>query len=654
MAAVGPASLAPALGPTAAAEPPSRLAEEVVDSAGVLGDAGEVRDALDRLADETRLQLFVTFVDSFDGTDSVEWAVRTAELSGLGTEDALLAVAVEDRQYAFVVHSGSGITDAQQAAIRGDLVEPRLADDDWAGAVVAAADGLRRAASGDLRADGRTSGGGGGFLVVLLVGGVLVVVVLVVVFSLRAARRSRGPAGRPPGAPAQGLEALSTEELERRASRALVALDDAVTASRQELGFAQAQFGLQATQRFADVLERATAALREAFAIRQRLDDDEPETGPQRRAMLLDVLRLCEEADAALDAEVEEFDRLRDLQARATQVLEEVDRRAAEVRGRVPAAEAELARLTTLHPPAALATVADNARQAVALVDSAHRLAEQGRAAVAADDRATAVVHARAAEEAVDQADRLLAAVLRAGEDLAQAARRIDDGVASLRADLADAARLAPDDPAVRAAVAEAERALADVPAARGDGDPLAVLRHLTEAEAALDAALAPAREEAEARERARQQLTALLHRVDAQIRGVSDFIETRRGAVGPEARTRLAEAARHAQEAHRLAVDDPAAGLAEAQQAERLALQAQHLAQRDVDDWTRRQPPGGGPGGLDVGTLVLGGILLEGMLGGGRRGGGFGGGGFGGGFGGSGGGFGGGGGGFGGGGGRF
>ncbi len=164
------------------------------------------------------------------------------------------------------------------------------------------------------------------------------------------------------------------------------------------------------------------------------------------------------------------------------------------------------------------------------------------------------------------------------------------------------------------AAAQVARQVITDATAARQGGDQLGALRRLTEAEAALDAALAPAREQADRLERARTQLASALGQVTSQIRSVSDFIETRRGAVGAEARTRLAEAARLAQEAERTSATDPAAALGVAQQAGQLAGSAQQLAEADVQRWqSQRSGPGGG-----TTSMVLGGILLDQVLRGG------------------------------------
>ena len=86
---------------TALAEPPSRVDTAVEDRAGVLapGGAAAIAQATSRLRSANGLQLFVVYVDSFDGADPVAWAEESARLSQLGIADVLLAVAVEDRAY---------------------------------------------------------------------------------------------------------------------------------------------------------------------------------------------------------------------------------------------------------------------------------------------------------------------------------------------------------------------------------------------------------------------------------------------------------------------------------------------------------------------------------------------------------------------------
>ena len=121
-----------------------------------------------------------------------------------------------------------------------------------------------------------------------------------------------------------------------------------------------------------------------------------------------------------------------------------------------------------------------------------------------------------------------------------------------------------------------------------------------------------------------------------AEVAAASDFVTTRRGAVGGQARTWLAEAQRQLARAEAFAATDPVSALAAAQEAHRLAASAGQSARTDVDGWSSGGSWGGGRGG-GAGDVVLGAILggiLSGGGGGGRsRGGGWGGGGGGGGW---------------------
>jgi hypothetical protein len=62
----------------------------------------------------------------------------------MGDRDAILAIATEQRKYAFLVAPGAA-NGSEQAIndLRRNTVEPRLRDSDFAGAAVAAATGLQ-------------------------------------------------------------------------------------------------------------------------------------------------------------------------------------------------------------------------------------------------------------------------------------------------------------------------------------------------------------------------------------------------------------------------------------------------------------------------------------------------------------------------------
>ncbi|WP_146192412.1 TPM domain-containing protein [Cellulomonas sp. WB94] len=636
---------------------PFHVNDRITDQVGALGSStAEVTTHLDALKNGSVYDLYVVFVDDFSGASGSSWADDTAIASGLGTEDVLLAVAVTERSYGLSVADQSQLTDAQIRNLRTDLIEPRLSAEDWSGAVIAAADGLLAAASGTgtggSGTGGSTTGGGSsapsssstsGLLVVLVV---FLVVVFggLVIWAMTRRRAGAGVVAAPDSARRgrpDGLDALPTAQLNTRASSALVAIDDAITSSEQELGFAQAQFGLEATTQFSAALAEAKTQVSAAFRLRQELDDSTPESEPEARRMMLAIVDTCAAVSASLDAHSEEFEKLRDLQARAPEVLAGDERRAGEIAARVAPARTTLAGLAATYPPAALASVSANPDHAESLLAGAREQIAHGRTALGGGDKAAAVAAARAAEAGIAQAATLLDAIDRAGAQLARAGADLEAAIASISGDFADAARLAPTEPAVSAATDAGRQAVSSAQQARTGGDPLAALSALRDAEARLDATLAPFREHAEQSARAQAQATDLLGRVTSQIRGISDYIETRRGAVGPEARTRLSEAARLAQQAQVTLPADPVAALAQVQQAGSLAEQASQLAQADVQRWEdeqRSSGPGGfgGPprGGGSSAGLILGGILIDQLLrgGGGFRGGGFGGGGFGGG----------------------
>ncbi len=130
--------------------------------------------------------LFVVYVDSFDGADGQQWASDTANLSQFGTNDVLLAVAVEDRTYGYSFADDYPLPESTTDEIVARDVEPRLAADDWAGAAVALADGLREGGSD-------TGGAGAGVGTIAVVGGLVVVGGGAYLISRRRRRAARRP-----------------------------------------------------------------------------------------------------------------------------------------------------------------------------------------------------------------------------------------------------------------------------------------------------------------------------------------------------------------------------------------------------------------------------------------------------------------------------
>ncbi len=637
----------------AVAEPPLRAEDQITDRAGILAgdDDASVSEAFDRLREDDGTQLFVVYVASFDGLDGQTWADQSAQQSQLGGRDVLFAVAVEDRAYGVSIDQDFPLSDDDLADLLATDVEPSLSDNDWAGAAVALAEGLR-SGSGSSASEG--SGTGGGVPIALLLGGAAVAGGGYVLYRRRR-KRARGEADESSGTagavsssagpdePADPHAGLSTEQLTFQASSALIDLDDAVQTSTQELTFARGQFGDEAVTGFQEALDTSRTELGQAFALRQQLDDEVPEDQPAKRRMVEEILRLCESADERLDAQAEAFDRLRDLDQTAPQVLQALIPKVEQVRGRLPKEQQRLAALQARYAPSALASVADDVEQAGILLDNARtELAEAGKALQSASPSA-AVVSLRTAEDATAQAEQLLDGIWRLETDIEEAGTQIrtarsetDRDLTEARALLAagDAGGLAPIVARAEAALAAADGALAPDP--NELPDPLRALRHLTEVDLALDAALASAREASAQAAHIERTLDQAMLTAQSSLAAAEDFISTRRGAVGSLARTRLAEGRRHLDQAMSLSPTDSAAALREAQYADGLGQQALQQAHNDVsagsDQGTGFGGGGGGftgrgyggRGGPDLGSLILGGILF----GGGRGGGGYGGGG--------------------------
>ncbi|MFD6275752.1 TPM domain-containing protein [Streptomyces sp. NPDC060209] len=655
--------------PDARAEDPVTLSREgqITDKVGALGDREpQVEASLDHLFEEQRVQLFVAYVRDFSGRDAQTWTDETANRNGLGQEDVLLAVATHDRQYAYSVDQGSRLTDGQLQDVANTAIEPALRQNDWAGAAIGAADGYAAVLAGDPvtapaitpgAADPGSGAGTGASANLIVPLAVLVVAGAAAAFAFSRRRRRARTRTTPAAAGGWGSEAGAAEppvplpELDARAKGDLVDTDDAVRTSEEELGFATAQFGEEAAAPFAEAVQHAKTELTAAFRLRQQLDDAVPEDDATRRRMLDEIISRCTDANGRLDAMSEDFDRLRALEQTAPQAVTTAETTSRDLVARVSASETALGAMRDRYAESAAAPAAEDIEQAKDRLAFTASALDQARQAVDGGDNARAAVYVRAAEGAIKQVSTLVEGVDRRAGELAEAADRLPGALTETETDLADARGLLDGTPEgvptadLRGRVARAEAVVGDVRGelASGPYDPVDALRRVEEADAALDEALAGAREQEQGGRRARSLLDQAMLTARAAIGAAADYITTNRGAVGSQARTRLAEAQRRWERAGELSAgNDPQGALAEAQQADALAAQARSLAEQDVRGYRDRNGFGGPRGGGGAGGAVLGGIILGGLLGGGR-GGGLGGGGFGGGFGGSGGGFGGG-----------
>ncbi|MCS3842195.1 TPM domain-containing protein [Microbacterium sp. AK031] len=600
------------VGSVAVATPPVTLSSEfVTDEAGVLtsGELDSANARLSELSNAGDRDLYVVFVDEFtDPSSSSTWADETAIDNGLGVEQYLIAIAVDSSQYTISVDDNASLSDAQLDSIL-EAMEAPLRAGDWDGAVIAAADALP-GQSGD-------AGGFLGILIALVVVAIVIVVIVLIVRSRRTKRDAARPTAPDPNDP---YAAVSDEDLATQAGSALVQADDAITSSRQEVGFAVAQYGEDSTAAFTQVVDAAQAKIAEAFALKQQIDDEVPDTAEQRRAWHIQIIQLCDAADDLLDENVEAFEELRKLEAQAPQALERLTARRAAAGQALAAAPVAMAALSQNYDAAALATVAENpaqAQQRLSLADSEMAAAAQ---LIAAGKNGEAAFAIRTAEAAVQQSEELIAAVTHLGANLAAVEEQARALIADLEADLAAAAAM-PDSQAQLAPLIARTRTNIDSAQENlqaAQRNPQKVLETLDSANTQIDAALGQAREASALAQRTQRMLQQRLAQAQAQISAANDFISTRRGAIGATARTRLAEANAAYSEAVAAQTTDPALATERATRAAALAGEAISYAQSEVSSFNSGGWGGGGwsGGGYNRGS-DLGGDILGGILGG-------------------------------------
>ncbi len=595
----------------AVAEEPTRLDTYITDTAQVLDDSQRdtVRASLDALYTSHRERLWVVYVRDFGGLDPRTWGERTAQASGFGDRDVLLSIATADRSYAFTGALPPSVSESELNSLLTDQVEPRLRNAQWADAAIATADGLSTA-MGD-------SGGVGIWPLIVITLIVLGVIGTVLGYS-RLRRRARGRAEAEAAravdpTDAAALTRMRPDLLDARSAQVLVDTDNAIRDSAEELRLATDEFGATATAPFAAALEAAKQAMAHAFSIRQRLDDDIPETPDERRDLLVELISTCGRADAELDAKVSEFDAMRDLLIDAPQRLDALTRDVVDLTVRVPGAQDTLRRLLAAQPESVTAPVRDNVTMAQERIGFAEQTIEQGRRAAAQPvGRQGGVVAAiRGAEAAVTAARALLDAVDTAETDITQARAGLPAAVAELERDLETASGLTEHGGAELAAAVVGARTALDTARGTGEADPLGTFQRAVAADNALDRAVAAAGERTFAADQLRRRLDQAMTAAQAQVRAAGDFIDTRRGGIDATPRTRLAEAQRNLARAQTLSATDPQSALDAAQQAAELATRALSAAQADVRDWQARQPVSG----TSQAGAVLGGILIDSLL---------------------------------------
>ena len=621
---------------TTVAQGTATLQDKVTDDAGVLSteEKAELREKIGQLQKDEHRTLFVYITDEL-GTDPETFAAATVK--DKGPNSAVYALSINDRKMG--VQTGKDWPKGRLDQMY-DAAYDKLASDEYGASALALADAaLGNSASNSSASD--SSGlawlGGGAAAIVAAGGGIMY-------YSRRNTKRNNAQTLESareisPGDTDQ-LSRLPLETLDQLAQEELVSTDESIRRGKEELNIALSEFGPERVRPFTKAMNHSTSTLQKAFHLRQRLDDAVPESPAERRQMLVEIVSSCGQADDALDAQSEEFAKMRDLLIHSDEKLDELTQRTVGLRARLPEAESTLAGLKSNYDEHVLSSIADNPELAAASLDEAEKLLDKARGVQAqpAGQQGPLVGLIRDIEHACEMTDRLISGVENAEENIATARGNLEALIAEVEGEINEARELERQGKAqgttadwdkLEDLLGRAGSAVNDAKA-HGQQDPLGQHTALTSIDTKLDEALDRVREKTSTHARQLDLFRQQISVAESNIQAAEDLISSRGRIIGSGARTALADAKRlHAQALHTERSDIRAA-LQSSREAVAAAQAALQRAKDDIDEHRRRQQRQ--QMGNAAGNVVTGMVLGQ-MLGGGRGfGGGFGGGGFGGG----------------------
>jgi hypothetical protein len=428
--------------------------------------------------------------------------------------------------------------------------------------------------------------------------------------------------------------AAQDADLARQARAALVAADDRIRVTTDELTFAEIELGTDPTKDLREALVAVRTHLAEAFHLHQLNHDEIPDTPEELRTRNARIVQLCEWAEDLLDDRTSALAAPIERARRAPEIIAGVRADAERLRARLPQARETVQRLAARYAPSALAQVEANPAEAEQLLSFAEHSAGIAERRREAGQREQANLALEACTEAARRAATLIDAVETFEVEALRAESTLSAIVEDSREDIAVALR-EPHSPAVSAAIAELQAALASLPGAGVNTDPFTLLSRLRAANAGLDDAIAAARERAARPIPPLEHVRHSIDDADRQLAVSRDVIAGHRGWIGADARTRLAEAERirldldrylgtSASVATTIDEDHREQAMAMSRRVAFLAGEALQLAQRDIDSSRPQNGPdqwGGGPGwgggGRGGGSGLMGGILGGMVLGG-------------------------------------
>jgi len=342
----------------------------------------------------------------------------------------------------------------------------------------------------------------------------------------------------------------SQSQLDAQAASALIALDDRVREADLELGFAIAQFGASSTLEFQAVLASARQELAEAFRLGHARETTSRESERVTRANTLQIIALCKKSLSRLDTIETSFAARRHSEVDAGATANSLNSQLATARDRLAQAQAHVTTASTHYVPPALQPLHSPLTRATEYLAQAERQLQSATSAISPSgvNAVSDLLH----EASIDlhRAENELASCERGLTELADTDAAVEQLRNSSRADIAEARavrEMAPDPQnaeTIAAAIAELEAAISSTaPQSNELRDPLSRLNALSDAAAALDHALASARNQQQRFDHARAAYEGTLVAARSQISVVKGLMSS--GRASARARTRLAEAER-------------------------------------------------------------------------------------------------------------
>ncbi len=625
---------------TKAGVEPGLLSKPVTDEAGVLtaDERTKIESAISQVSASQGKSVRVVYLSTFGEYTPDQWVDKAVAANGSNT--AILVISPDERAY----NIGGGEQWTQNEIDRmNSAAYSRLQNLDWYGAGYYGVEALDGGSGGAQSSDGSGAGWiAGGLGVAALAGGG------VYAASRRSTKNNQqkqleSAKALDPG-DTDSLGRLPTPTLEEVARDALVSADESITQGKGELALATSEFGPDRVRPFTAAMNQATSTLQRAFNTHQKLYDAIPETEPEKRAMLVDIISSAGKAEAALREKTTEFNEMRGVLMRGPEEVDKILARTVDIRARLEPAQRTLDTLKANYSPEMLSSIVDNVDLAAASLDEAEKALGEAReiAAQPAGRQGALLDTLAGASHAVEVSDTNLRAIERAEENIRLAQqnlpaliKEIEDELREIEEVKGARAQGAPIDVQGLDALSSRARERVSAIGARQETDPLAVYEELTSLDAEIDEALDRAKGVAGDQSRALQLFDQQMQVATAQIQRAEDLIRSRGRIIGSHARTLLNEAKRQHAEAHQLRVRDTRAAIEMA----RVATNTARRAEKAADDDVRRYQAARNRQTADtMARAMLWGTILGGG-GGGGFGGGYGGG-YGGGFGGGGGGF--------------